>query len=176
MKKTVKSLIVAASVAAIAGIGAVSFAKWDTSLPQNGTTTGSAGTIVTDAGNIVVNPAAATATLVPYDQVNQIGDNVKIHTFTVSYNQGSGAPVADYTFSMSLSSTLTLYYKIGASVTAPANADALSSDQWTEFDSSVTLDLASGTQTVNLILVSDDADSDMGQDYTVTISAALKTA
>lgn len=68
MKKTVKSLIIAASVAAIAGIGAVSFAAWN---GGNGdkevTTTGALGDVKV-YGFGAATTTAWTGTLVPYDQ------------------------------------------------------------------------------------------------------------
>ena len=66
MKKAVKSLIIAASVAAIAGIGAVSFAAWSANETASGTVTGSTTTVVTTIGDITVTQP--TAKLKPYNQ------------------------------------------------------------------------------------------------------------
>ncbi len=53
MKKKVKSLIIAASVAAIAGIGAVSFAAWQGGGTQTATGTGRSGYARRDNRNAV---------------------------------------------------------------------------------------------------------------------------
>lgn len=66
MKKTVKALVIAASVAAVAGIGAVSFAKWEANSAAKGDTTGSTTSVVTTIGNITVSQP--TNKLKPYDQ------------------------------------------------------------------------------------------------------------
>lgn len=66
MKKKVKALVIATSVAAIAGIGAVSFAAW-----SGGTTTESANGTTGQVDFLSFNTTAATATisgLLPYDQ------------------------------------------------------------------------------------------------------------
>ena len=176
MKKTVKSLIVAASVAAIAGIGAVSFAAWSAGDVNPQTAAGSTGNITTTAGAITVseNNITDSVKLVPYDQVVQVGNNVKMQTFKVKYEGGASAD--SYTFSMALTagSSLPLYYKLGTESSAPdySGSDAAPTG-WTAFTGSVTLDLAT-EQTVNIILVSKDATTHGGQDYTITISAVAK--
>lgn len=61
MKKTVKGLIIAASVAAVVGVGAVSYAAWSGGTAQSkeiGGTTGSINTI----GTLTVTPKADTFT------------------------------------------------------------------------------------------------------------------
>lgn len=67
MKKTVKSLIIAASVAAIAGIGAVSFAAWSGTGSKNVTTSGNLGDVET-VGYASASVTGWSGTLVPYDQ------------------------------------------------------------------------------------------------------------
>lgn len=62
MKKKVKSLIIAASVAAIAGIGAVSFAAWQNNGSQTATGSGTTGEIET-IGAITVTPSTESGTL-----------------------------------------------------------------------------------------------------------------
>lgn len=182
MKKTVKSLIIAASVAAIAGIGAVSFAAWDagnvTEKPANGSTA----TINTTAGELKVegNNLSDTVKLVPYDQVVQFNASTmaKMQTFTVSYDASAtgAASVDSYTYKMALTNTssLPLYYKIGTT-TVPEKPETGIPEGWTEWTKDVTLDLASGTQTVNIIMISTDyANHGAGKTYTVTISAETK--
>ncbi|MDE5593139.1 MAG: hypothetical protein K2I75_04320 [Clostridiales bacterium] len=75
MKKTVKSLIIAASVAAIAGIGAVSFAAWNNgatnTTAKNDATLGSVtitGGFVKTGENSYEALTTTDTNLVPYDQ------------------------------------------------------------------------------------------------------------
>lgn len=85
MKKVVKGLVIAASVAAVAGLGAVSFAKWEGSSNTSKTATGATG-IVNTIGDIVVTPTENTGSitslnaLVPWDQ----GDGVTYWEFDLS--------------------------------------------------------------------------------------------
>ncbi len=70
MKKFVKPLIIAASVAAVAGIGAVSFAKWEaTASTQTAEKTGnSLGTVEFVSFDSTTPVTAAVTGLKPYDQ------------------------------------------------------------------------------------------------------------
>ncbi len=84
MKKTVKSLIIAASVAAIAGIGAVSFAAWESTVTDQ-TVNGTLGNITT-TGSITLTQTGDldTKKLVPYDQVQQWDASTMTKGFTIS--------------------------------------------------------------------------------------------
>ena len=62
MKKTVKGLIVAASVAAVVGVGAVSFAQWAVTSDNDVEITGSTGVINT-LGDLTVTPSTASGTV-----------------------------------------------------------------------------------------------------------------
>ncbi|MCH5163282.1 MAG: hypothetical protein J1G38_07345 [Clostridiales bacterium] len=178
MKKFVKPLVIASSVAAIAGIGAVSFAAWTSGTPSTESATGSTSTIITEAGTVTITPASATA-LVPYDQ----GSGTTIHTFTVAYSDESGAkaPASTYKFTLTVENeaTLPLYYKLGSSVSTPTRGDTLVPTGWESLTGSIVLtDLAStGTVTINVILASDAsgaaAKAEMGKDYTLTVTATL---
>lgn len=75
MKKTVKSLIIAASVAAIAGIGAVSFAAWNTNVDNDAVTNaGGLGNVTATVGFVLTGSDTATpelsltGKLMPYNQ------------------------------------------------------------------------------------------------------------
>ncbi len=89
MNKTVKGLIIAASVAAVVGIGAVSFAYWQgTAEPV--IINGSTGVIRT-IGNLTVTPSTASGTaeamnaLFPVDQNQKEGDSYLTYwEFTLS--------------------------------------------------------------------------------------------
>ncbi len=90
MKKTVKGLIIAASVAAVVGVGAVSFAKWEVTSDNDVNLTGTTGVINT-LGDLTVTPADDTYTtsdgaivmnaLYPVDQG---GSYLTYWTFTLS--------------------------------------------------------------------------------------------
>lgn len=91
MKKVTKGLIIAASVAAVVGVGAVSFAKWEVTADNDVEITGKTGVINT-LGDITVTPAADTFTtgedgaitmnaLYPVDQG---GSYLTYWTFTIS--------------------------------------------------------------------------------------------
>ncbi|MCH5153660.1 MAG: hypothetical protein J1F71_00465 [Clostridiales bacterium] len=179
MKKTIKSLVIAASVAAIAGIGAVSFAAWEAGDVSDATGSGTTGSITTTAGTLAFAPENAEKALVPYNQ--EFGyleaSMALMHTYTVTYT--GGAPASTYTFSMELTDgeDLPLYYQIGASVSTPTGTGTPSG--WTAFTGSVELAAlaSSGTVTINIILVSDAkgaaAVAEMNQDYEITVSAEL---
>ena len=111
MKKAVKGLIVAATVAAVVGVGAVSFAYWqgssDTSVTIN---TGATGQIAT-VGAITVTPSAASGSvttgeggvktytmnkLCPVDQPTAPADCVKYWEFTLS-SAATGGQSVKYT-------------------------------------------------------------------------------
>ncbi|MDE7405325.1 MAG: hypothetical protein K2M89_00425 [Clostridiales bacterium] len=178
MKKTVKSLIIAASVAAIAGIGAVSFAAWNGGTVTPADTTGTVGNIVTDAGVLAV-AQTDNLLLIPYDQTFGVDTTTMttMQSFTVTYTQGTGAAAENYDFSMKLTENtgnLTLYYKLG-SATAPDKTDEVSdltTNGWTLFGTGdIALTLTSNTATINVILVSSNPD-DMDATYEITVSAA----
>lgn len=176
MKKFVKPLVIAASVAAIAGIGAVSFAQWTAgSSIEEKTGTGTSGTIATTAGALTVSPETAEKKLVPYDQSYGFVDSTmaKMHTYTVSYSGDASSTL--YTFKMEIDNedNLPLYYKLGT------ESVPTSTSGWTEYTEEVTLtDLAStGSVTINIIMVSTKsgaaATAEMGKSYTVKISGEL---
>lgn len=180
MKKTVKSLIVAASVAAIAGIGAVSFAAWSGGNPEDITHSGASGSIVTAAGTLgATSNLSDTVKLVPYDQVAQYSATTmaKMQTINLTYTQGSGAASSNYNFTMALTKnddSLALYYKLGTA-TVPTNGGEdynVTDDGWIAFtlDEDVDLTLTSDAATINVILVS-TATGDMNKSYEITFSA-----
>lgn len=177
MKKFVKPLVIAASVAAIAGVGAVSFAAWSTGDPDDLTHGGATGSIKTDAGELgATSNLSDTIKLVPYDQVAQYDSTTmaKMQTINLTYTQGTGAASSNYKFTMALTEnndSLSLYYKLG-SASVPTAQD-VTTDGWTALavGTDVDLTLTSDAATINVILVSTDPD-DMSKSYTITFSAA----
>lgn len=86
MKKTVKGLIIAASVAAVVGVGAVSYAAWVGNTPT-ATQQGNTG-VIQVLGNLTVSPLTgdALATLYPVDQGKEVdGVQTTLPTGGVTY-------------------------------------------------------------------------------------------
>lgn len=180
MKKKVKSLIIAASVAAIAGIGAVSFAAWQGGAVTDKTASGTTGNIATASGELTVTQNLSdTVKLVPYDQVVQFDSTTmaKMQTITLTYG-GEGAPaVAGMDISMKLTANsittaaTKLYYKLGDVSDVPTDTTG-----WTEFTLNTAVELSSAaSQKINVIMDSSNT-ADMNATYTITFSAAEKTA
>ncbi len=188
MKKKVKSLIIAASVAAIAGIGAVSFAAWNTKVDKDVNVNGGAtANVETTVGFVLtgedtsVADLTLTGAILPYDQGEgtriwsvALGDyNVKnaAYTFTLSY-------ATDNTTTLATGSAF--YYSISDTAVAAAPTDLTS---WTELATAVTMEAptAAGTVTgkyLNIVLKSDDM-ADMnktGIKFTLTLADATTGA
>ncbi len=188
MKKFVKPLVIAASVAAVAGIGAVSFAKWQSGT-TNGDVTGSTGSVNTiTLGTLNVNDAV-TATqaftgLLPWDQnvsggnaTPQTSDNTAVKvSVPVTLTNG-----AKYSLKVEAAAgdtdgiTFDTDTKLYASTEAPASMTALDTTKWFDVsasgghtfgDTGLTAD-----STVYLILVSNDT-GDMGKNIKVTFTIA----
>lgn len=119
MKKTVKSLIIAASVAAVAGIGAVSFAKWTQTNTTNGSATGTTATL--DAiGTITVTSLNVDATtgsvkLVPYDQEN-FDTTAYTNVWVIKVEGPTGV---NYSYSYTVKQVTATSNDIGGDSTAP---------------------------------------------------------
>lgn len=130
MKKAIKGLIVASAVAAVVGVGAVSYAAWSTNNSSSATVSGSAGTIVTVTGDAVLTPATGTGAwdadtktvtmtkkLFPNDQTSGVsGDGVTIWEFTITPPTTTG--------------TANITYKLGATLTANGNATTGAALHW----------------------------------------------
>lgn len=108
MKKTVKGLIIAASVAAVVGVGAVSFAKWEVTSDNDVALTGSTGVINT-LGDLTVTPADDTYTT---------GDgNAIVMNALYPVDQG-GTYLTYWTFTLTseVTGTQTVSYKLAGSL------------------------------------------------------------
>lgn len=104
MKKVVKGLVIAASVAAVAGLGAVSFAQWSGETTKTQDVTGSTGTINT-VGELTVTPTSLD-TLYPVDQgssyttyweieVKLTGTGEQTVKLQATYTQGDGTEIGE---------------------------------------------------------------------------------
>ncbi|MCH5161431.1 MAG: hypothetical protein J1G04_05315 [Clostridiales bacterium] len=160
MKKFVKPLVIAASVAAVAGIGAVSFAKWN-----QGTTDDKKlenipiGGIVT-MGSITASHDLGEKKLVPYDQADQYDSSkmAQVMNITLGYDGDEGA-----TITMTVTGT----------AAARLEWDTTGSGNWVAIGSGADV---TGKTTVKIRLNSnDDNASDMNTTFTVTFSATAPT-
>lgn len=96
MKKTVKSLIIASSVAAIAGIGAVSFAKWEATTANK--TKQAQNNALGDINIVEFDNSTLTALtdILPYDQDDTYdASDYKTHSLTV-------VPTADKNYTLKI--------------------------------------------------------------------------
>ncbi len=177
MKKTVKSLIIASSVAAIAGIGAVSFAAW-----QSGTTsvdkTGSTGNIDT-IGSIAVTDDLSGKTLIPFDQTTAEADQLKMWTLNITVTSTGATPTLKVALGTADTNDigagkLYIYTGTEALTDAPAaNGGAAPAADWAALTATAT-EIKSGTKAY-IILVSSDS-TDMDKNFKVTVSAEQPAA
>lgn len=187
MKKTVKSLIIAASVAAIAGIGAISFAKWEggTSIDttSGANTTGSISSIAWQSDNTLT----FTGNLMPVDQ-GEAGSGTlilaaQIPTFVVTGNYTITVTAEDNNVANGK-----LYVKVDdTAVTAPdmtgladnqdATVIAKLGETWKQAGASATWtgsDLAANTPVtkyIGVVLVSSNL-GDMSKTFKIKVAIA----
>ena len=110
MKKFVKPLIVASAVAAVAGIGAVSFAAWTSGTTTNNVTGGGTG-FVSTSGFVSGSTSSLTDKLLPYNQGSPSSGETLYYDILLKV---AGNDLGDYKIQGSYTGTLTgkLYYKV----------------------------------------------------------------
>ncbi len=179
MKKFVKPAVIAASVAAIAGLGAVSFAAWSGAntdpVEKNGATgeisTLGALTVTADAASL--NDSNALKNLVPADQ-GTVADCVNYWKFTVSLPDATGGAKAEYKIKGSLTpgegdnATEIGGAKLYWLATAPNAATPETTNEITATDTTIT-PAADGTVYVYLVATGTDA---MNATISLTFSAS----
>lgn len=184
MKKTVKSLIIAASVAAVAGIGAVSFAAWQGGNTTNATQTGTTGNVAV-IGTLAVSGATGFDNLVPYDQQTQNTADSDTYQYDASTMSLMASVIVTYTADTNANgddvltysidkgdSTLTLKYTVTAAAeTAPAN-DAT----WTAIGATATemANFESGQKV--FIRLESTTTADMNERFTITFTVEAEKA
>ncbi len=195
MKKAVKPLIIAASVAAVAGIGAVSFAKWSASTSSQDVTgkTGIVDTVgaITLVTNSLGAPDGGTAKLlVPYDQDTGYSSttNAKVWKIGVKATYTGTAPTLQISagFGTDGATTVTgakLYIYKGADEITDANVESKvatnpSTDtaNWQEITGSAKYDYqltASDSEKCVYIIL--DATGTAGMDTDLKATVAVKT-
>lgn len=173
-KKIVKPVVIAASVAAIVGIGAVSFAAW------SGNTNHTADLAQSTTGNISTvgfatapGALAAVTNLMPYNQgTGTTFYSVKLPDFTTTTNYKITVTAKSNT------ANLDLYAKVGAQVTAaPENLTdwkAVGATCVYEFTGITTLTTVSDKY-LSIVLDSGD-EADMNKSFELTVTLAEKTA
>lgn len=174
MKKFVKPLIIAASVACIGGVGAVSFAAWQNANHAAVDTTGATGSI--SLLGFASNTATGFTGLMPWDQS---GASVTLSD-SVYKSVALPAIVSEsktYKITASSDETLdgTVYIKLAT--TAPTetitSVSDLTTGGWVALTSTAEEVVASATgdttYTAYFVLASTDT-ADMGQSFNVTIS------
>ncbi|MDE6618699.1 MAG: hypothetical protein K2K13_06715 [Clostridiales bacterium] len=178
MKKTVKALIVAASVAAVVGVGAVSFAAWQGS----GTTTASQAANTTGSVSVVGFDADATLTkvenLMPWDQTS--GTTVAHYTLPEVTSGNEGYKI---TASVTKESGWDgdLYIIINDSATTAASDPATAANGWKTLDgtASVFTFTATGDTPKQLyahVILDSDKSADMNKSYDLTFTLAADAA
>ena len=157
MKKAVKAIIAASAVAAVVGVGAVSFAKWTAGTTEPKNVEGTTGSIIV-MGSITASDDLNGKNLVPYDQdsANQLNESTMATemTITLGYTvgaEGSATPTITMTASGAVGAKLR--YQNGGS--------------WDEFTAGVTVTPGS----IKIRLESNDP-ADMNKAYVITFTAA----
>ncbi len=199
MKKFVKSLVIASSIAAVVGVGAVSFAKWGGDTDKDMTATGNVGSIALMGFDTAQNiPVTLSNAIIPYDQgtVTETGVTkywtCAIPSFTVTESYQIKVTYTGAT----LSTTATDDSKSGgfyASISTTALTDATvptdltglnlidATSGWTYKPADISLDEGTNSLTVsdlhiNIVLNSKDT-ADMGKaNITFTVALEKKTA
>lgn len=174
MKKAIKGLIVAASVAAVVGVGAVSFAAWTGGANSEATATGTTATISLYGfdSNAITGP---TANLLPYNQGSDVEDNVRIWSLQLPTITAAEATKLQVKFTEASTLDGTVYVKwSNDNVTAvPENTNG-----YQELDTTAT-DLANATFGANaerqaagylVVILDSNKTSDMGKDIKITVS------
>lgn len=183
MKKTIKSLIIASSVAATVGIGAISFAAWSAGNVTSVYTSGTTGTVNVNAGTLTVTNSLDTKKLVPFNQTVQYDSNTMdyMQTITLKYNDAATAPAPydAYTYKLIVTNTnnLPLKYQVksdGTTVNAPATNTTISNldSAWKDMAGEIPLTLNSSTkETTVYVILASDSGNDMNKSYTLTFYA-----
>lgn len=192
MKKKVKSLIIAASVAAIAGIGAVSFAAWNTSTNDTanssdvntGSVTVSAGFISADGSAVSMSLVDTSKTkLMPYNQPGTLDpDQTTSFVFNIPDFQVKKDVAYKFTLSTTDFSGIEFKYQIGAAAaTVPTDETGYSDAAWIAIGTATnnftaeTADKVITGQKLTIIMNSDDF-ADMGKTGSFTLTFDEVTA
>lgn len=174
MKKFLKPLVIATSVAAVAGIGAVSFAAWQSGTktnPVSGATTGHVDT----TGFATGSTTSLSKTLLPYNQGSATGNDTLYYDIKLIVE---GNDVANYEIKGNFTGTLLgkLYYKLDTSETATYEGS-----DWTELTTTSTAltgvaTLSATTYYVHIALDSNQTQTaDMDQSLSFSFELAAKS-
>lgn len=183
MKKFVKPLIIAASVACIGGVGAVSFAAWQNTNHASVGTDGTTGSV--SLFGFESDTATGFTELMPWDQERDAQNPVVLSAATYKSVALPAIESDDKTYTIQASSdetlTGTVYIKLAttAPTTSVSNVADLTTDGWVALTGSLqdVVASATGDTTYTAYFVLDSsANADMGQSFNVTISIAEVSA
>lgn len=174
MKKKVKALVIATSVAAIAGIGAVSFAAW-TGNHKTATSDGANGNV--SMLGFSTNTATGFTGLLPYNQVDSAAPSIANNTMKtialptiVDDGKAFDITVKATNFSSALDSASALYVYVGTAEATSAFAGS-ETTEWLKIDAdagAVFANLTGSTaRTAYFVLVSEETD-DMNVTYDIS--------
>lgn len=182
MKKTVKGLIVASAVAAVVGVGAVSFAAWsggDTTKTVTDNTTGTVSVI----GFGTETTLAKQEKLMPWDQPDaKLNGGIKIAKYTLPTVKTNEDYKITVTVDKKNSWDGDLYVIVNSVADTTASDPNAEGSLWKELngtDSVFTFDKTGDTAAQHyayIILDSNEILADMGQSYDITFTLAKQGA
>ena len=176
MKKATKAIIAASAVAAVVGVGAVSYAEWKGGAHTDATATGKTATISLkgfDASTIT----GPTANLLPYDQGSDVGGNVRVWSLELPTITAAEATKLQVNFTES--STLSVYVKWSETTVSTHGVTDTPTAAGYQALSSTPTDLAGAKFNANasekeagyLVVILDSSNtSDMNKDIKITVS------
>ena len=180
MKKFVKPLVIAASVAAIAGIGAVSFAAWSAGNNNTETTTGNETGAVSVLEFDTTKPVALTTALLPIDQnVTDTDKTPVLGSVTFTIKTSEGYEKSDFKLNVAIDNikdstgaASTLTDGVYVSATAPTDATAATGTKVTAAGVDVEYTITDGaTYTLYIWLQSGDT-ADMNHTFDLVYTLA----
>lgn len=181
-KKIVKPVVIAASVAAIVGIGAVSFAAWTGDNKNVSTQQGTTGSVTLTGFANATDVSITNAALVPYDQTEGLTSNV-YKMATVSLPKITSDDKVDIKVTVSEGTDVSLYVQLVLATATAPTAPTENLNDWNAIGSSGytfkgTGDGIKGTDVEYkaYIVLSSNTTGDMGKNYTVNFELVAHTA
>lgn len=177
MKKFLKPLVIATSVAAVAGIGAVSFAAWSGGTNSGGTATGQLGSITAYGFDTALSATMGENKLMPYNQPSVSANQVKVWSVALPTVTGSDATKIQVrlTSDPGLDSSSGIYVKYSTSDVSDAPTALTDYQKLTTSD----VDLTSATFAANsqgadggyLVVALDSSKlADMTKNFSITVT------
>ena len=174
MNKTVKALVIAASVAAVVGVGAVSFAKWEAGAKNDQAATGTLGQIT--AYGFDSELSETISNLMPYDQ----GDGTCVWSFALPNVTAAPATklTAKLTSDPGLDANSGIYVKWSESNVSTAPDDTTGYKKLTtsaqDLDKTFAANSESASAGYLVVIVDSSKLGDMGKSFSITVSVATQ--